>query len=182
MESSPKRHKGTHEDCGVASVNPRALVATEEALHYEVGFDKVKKVLHYCKSCDKDHKSKDELVRHVMYNHTDRDSTVYIEFKARMDAHRLNRFAKNGPAICTTCNKECKTKAYLNMHVTMVHTDKTSSVYIKWKAGKDASVASVYAKGPAICTICNKECKTKSGLKSHVMYKHTDKDSAEYKE
>ena len=148
MESSPKRHKGTHEDCGVASVNPSALVATEEALHYEVGFDKVKKVLHYCKSCDKDFKTKTELGSHVMNRHTDRNSTVYIEWKAGIDARLLLTFAKNGPSICTTCNKEFKTKAELRSHVMNRHTDKTSAVYMEWKAGVDAKKAVVAAKDP----------------------------------
>ena len=159
MPSSHKRHKGTHEDCGVASVNQGSLVATEEAPYNGIGFEYVKQILHFCESCDKVFKNAGMLSIHVKHRH-------------------------NGlpPPTCSTCSKVFKTKTELGNHVLSKHTDKTSNMYIERRAKINSRVKKTYEKErPAVCTTCYKEFQTKGILKTH-MYNHTDRESVEYKE
>ena len=174
MPSSPKRQKGTHEDDGGAIMNRSALVATEEAIHSDGSCDKVKHTLHSCNKCDrvfknqgmlslhmkhkhngvppptcstcsKVFKTKTELGNHVMNKHTDRDSMVYIEYKAGVDGRLLDTFAKNGSAVCTTCNKEFKTKSILKTHIMIFHSDRNSVEYKKFIGKRSGKRRGKYA-------------------------------------
>ena len=158
MQSSPKRQKEKHEEDGEVTMNHSVLVATEEAPHNEVGFVYVKQILHFCEICDKVFKNagilsihvkhkhngippptcsvcskvfktKTELGNHVMNKHTDRASNIYIEWKAAIDSRMKKTFAKEGPSVCMTCNKEFKTKSILKTHIITQHTDKDSVEY-----------------------------------------------------
>ena len=139
-------------------MNPSALVATEEALHSDVGCDEVKQMLHSCNNCDKVFKNAGMLSLHMKYGH--------------------NR----PPPICSACSKVFKTKTELANHVLSRHTDTNSKIYIEWKAGINSRIRKTYAKeGPVVCMTCNKEFKTNGILKTHIMIVHSDRDSVEYK-
>ena len=157
MPCCPKKHKCTHEKCEVVCVNPSSLV---KHMRTHTG-GKPFKCQHH--DCGKSFTQSGILTRH-MRTHTGVKPYACEKCKKAFSTygnlckHMLTHSGVK-PHVCKTCDKTFSEPGNL-----VVHMRTHSGVK------------------PYACETCGEAFSLSVGLRRHVIYNHTDKDSRAYKE